>query len=437
MTRRFARCLDDRTELCLALLGVAITLAAYSPGAMSIDSAAQLTEARLLNFSDAHPPALALLWHAVEFVFPGPAGILVIQAALVWGGLYLIARRSTSLVLLVGLLPPVFSILGAIWKDIMMAGALLVAFGLAGRSRWFWVVLAFACLTRHNAIFAVPPALALHLGRRPLAIVIATVLLEGFAMTSSRLLTDRPGYPSQILALFDVSGIASIVGEEPVLPSCFRKAPGSVRESYDSGSVGSLIAADAPLTYCYSASEVEVLLSTWVHAIRTHPSAYLEHRRRVAAGLLGFSSTPGDYLMVETNFPPEFFPHVEVARRKNALDAWFRSLEPLGVFRPWPYALIALACLVAALVRQQPQAAALAASGLCYEAALLLLAPSIDYRYSHWLIVSALVAGASLAVDTRRSSSWLAVDDVVPTSDRARSPSQAAAATADTISQHE
>jgi hypothetical protein len=40
--------------------------------------------------------------------------------------------------------------------------------------------------------------------------------------------TNRPSHPIQFVALFDAAQIAAMVGEEPVLPSCFRKAEGSV-----------------------------------------------------------------------------------------------------------------------------------------------------------------------------------------------------------------
>ncbi|MBY0279288.1 hypothetical protein K2Z84_28470 [Candidatus Binatia bacterium] len=385
-------------HLVCALAGAAATVWTYYPGAMSIDSAAQLTEARSLSFSDAHPPFLALLWGVTDRVIPGPGGLLVTQTAVFWYGLYLIARRFTPLVFVVALMPPVFSILGALWKDIMMAGALLVAFGFSSRSKLFWVAIVIACLTRHNAIIAALPLIALHFGWRPLATALASVVLVLLVVASNRVLTERRGYPAQIIALFDLSGIAWVVGEEPDLPPCFRKSNGSVRDSYDPRSVGYLTAKDAPLTYCYSSSDVDDLLLRWWEVVRNRPLAYLRHRARVGFEFLGVHRTPSDYLMVSTNFPPEFFPRLEVDRLQSPkLDRWFRSIETRGVFRPWPYLVVGMLGLALAWFHREWGCVALAASGIAYEAALLLVAPSSDYRYSHWMVTSALVAAVCLA----------------------------------------
>jgi hypothetical protein len=72
-------------------------------------------------------------------------------------------------------------------------------------------------------------------------------------------------------------------------------------------------------------------------------------------------------------------------------------------YRPWVW-LLANLLLLAALPVLAPRRVALVAlggSGLAYELALFFLAPSADYRYSHWLVMSTWVLLAAVAVELR------------------------------------
>lgn len=157
----------------LLLLGL---LAVYHPGFMTNDSVAQLLEARSGVFSDWHPPFMSWLWRGVEFFVTGPFGMLLIQLSLVCGGSLLLIReipfpnpRHRLFAMAASVLwPPVFSILGAIWKDNLMLGFAIVALALAARihrfdastpasariATWIGVVacLIAVCAIRHNGV---------------------------------------------------------------------------------------------------------------------------------------------------------------------------------------------------------------------------------------------------------------------------------------------
>jgi hypothetical protein len=73
--------------------------------------------------------------------------------------------------------------------------------------------------------------------------------------------------------------------------------------------------------------------------------------------------------------------------------AWIaalRRIEGTLMFRPWAYLVIALALLP--LCRGNRIALALLVSGIAYEFSLLVVAPGVDYRYSHWMVVCAITA---------------------------------------------
>ena len=63
------------------------------------------------------------------------------------------------------------------------------------------------------------------------------------------------------------------------------------------------------------------------------------------------------------------------------------------LFRPVLYLVLAIVALV--LARRQRLLRNLVISGLVYELALFILAPTNDYRLSHWLVVTSVIAFSS------------------------------------------
>ena len=138
----------------------------------------KLEQARSLAFSDHHPMLMSLLWRYLA-CGEGPLGMLVLISALYWAGLAAIFGSLRwplwlrALVLpLVGFYPPVFCIVGAIWKDSLMQATLLAALGcfLAYERRRRRALLTFGLLltafglsVRHNGIAAAWPLLMLPL----------------------------------------------------------------------------------------------------------------------------------------------------------------------------------------------------------------------------------------------------------------------------------
>ncbi len=77
------------------------------------------------------------------------------------------------------------------------------------------------------------------------------------------------------------------------------------------------------------------------------------------------------------------------SRLQRALQAGMRGLGTSVLFRPALYLALALVLLGLSLRRRE--ARALLLSALANEAALFVLAPTIDYRYSIWLVVATLL----------------------------------------------
>lgn len=404
----------DATLVALVALGAASGwLVLFFPGLMSPDSASQLVEARRGVLSDWHPPIIPVLWAAFERVVAGPFGMLLLQTAAFWTGLALLARRlaagtaaKVAFLLLVGFAPPIVAIAGAIWKDVLLAAVMVLAFGLAGRHRTFWLAALLATLARHNAILAVAGAVLLHFwtGGPSLAglarALLATVALFAAAHGVNLALAQQRNHTVQVTALFDVVGIAATTRALPELPPCFQHDPPAdlerVLAAYDPRSTVDLVTTGAELHYCFDGDAVAQLVRTWRDEIVAHPGAYLTHRLKVAGHLFGIHDTPGSYLMTRAAYDRASFPELEPPPSQTPQQAWLEllvvALTPYGVFRPWIYALLALAAGAVAAWRRSWSPCCIALSGLAYEAGLIVVAPAEDYRYSLWMIVAGLIA---------------------------------------------
>ena len=185
----------------LALAGAAFVVEASYPGYLYPDSVDQLGQAASGRFDDWHAPFMALLWRGLLLVAPGPVGPLLLQCALIWGGLaalaMLLAPRlgwPSLLPLGVPLLPGSFNYLGNIHVDALLVGWLLASLPCilaadreavrTGRRRAARIganaLLLCAGLTRPNAIPCLIPLLLLanrRLGRRRMALATAGMLL--------------------------------------------------------------------------------------------------------------------------------------------------------------------------------------------------------------------------------------------------------------------
>jgi hypothetical protein len=121
-----------------------------------------------------------------------------------------------------------------------------------------------------------------------------------------------------------------------------------------------------------------------------HPGAYLKHRGATFLDTLGvtyraYSAVP-PRMMKYPGFLTQLGLSVEQRTYQQSWTSAYRTLwRRTPLFRQWIYFALALVLLVVA--RKDRASVALLASGLVPELSLFFLAPSPDYRYSHWMIV--------------------------------------------------
>lgn len=433
-----------------ALLGFALNLLVMYPGMMMWDSIDQLLQARSESLNDWHPPVMSLLWRWLDHVAAGPFPMLAVQLALLWAGGWLVVRAAgartatarIAVLWLALLIPPVACVMGFIVKDALLAGVLLFAFGLVPvlqmwrvggpRGRFAAGVALLACCLvlaatlRYNAIGAVwiTTAFAIHsLAGRPLRLVhslglglVAAVVFAGLATQINALLTDQPEHPWSSVAAYDIAGVARGTGSVDFiaaddLATLAGDRPGGEwtlarleqgRQDWNHMLAAGLHVEPSP-----------TLKRVWRQAILRYPTAYLAHRLESFAANLRFG---GEAISQCVRFEPLTDFRGRDPQGVAALLRHDYALSPLQcglrdvidwlsrrtcLFWPGVYLAVGAGIVLWSLrdvARGTPLPFFLAASGLAQESTLMVLAPAVNYRYSHWLVTSAWLSFLLVAV---------------------------------------
>ena len=450
-------------KLCIiCLAGFAVSVTINYPGFMSYDSVQQLLEARAGVYSDVHPPLIALMWHFTDKIIPGPFGMLLLETALIWCGTFLIAFYWFSdghpafalMPCIFVFYPPIFGISGVIWKDIFMWAFFMLAIGVAGaikpgsaavagyRSIAKFVLgslfLLLATLSRHNALLAVIPLIALGTVQTTLGAarsgrffagvsviggLLFAIILFGATLVNNAL-TSYKTTPWPRIALFDIGGIISGLSDPDEQKTIYERIPESLRGN---GSLRNLLLAYNPADWTMLvqienpafqfepftshkiyAKEVGVtvpdgnaLTHVWLQTIFRHPLAWLNHRVVVSRILLGHTHHIlwGSVFMIPNGFDhwvAEIYGrNPELNKFQNYVKSLLTQFSGYLFFRPWLYMTLSTFLILDCLIFPFAgcvQIALIALSGLTYEGGLFLFATSAEFRYSHYMIYTSVLA---------------------------------------------
>jgi len=407
-------------------------LVLWWPGVVEYDSVEQYRQVLSGVYLDWHPPIMARFWSVLHLLGRGAAPMFVVQIALYWLGLGLLAAalarsgrvRAGVAILVIGALPLFSGWQAAVLKDTQMLGALLAAIGLVG----WWrlsvrpmpmpaivavaLLLAYATLVRANAVFAIVP-LVVMLAPRPMrlwqrGLAIIAGVLAVLAMTPSinhGLLGAEETKVTRTLPIFDLAGMAHFSATaDGLLPAervlierrhCYQ--PYFWDPLGDDRRCGSIAQR---LDFV----PARTLVTLWLGSALCHPIAYLEHR------LAHLNST--DRLLVPLGRPDAAPPRrsepndLGLASPGSAASAIARAggwlaETPLG----WPIMWIVVAAtgLLIALGRPKSPlrdlALALAVSALTLEASFAVVSIASDLRYHLWPMMAAALMTVLLVAE--------------------------------------
>ena len=409
-----------------ALLGLAfaLPLAAYWPGVMTWDAVREYGMALRDPIDDWHPPVMIWLWRQLLHVGLGPGPMLLLQLALYVTGWGLVARsawasgsRWGALALAACSLFPIALVLeGAVLKDCLMAGALLVALGLVAQPRATLpdrlaacVLLIFAATLRYNAVFACLPLVIAALPARwratkvrlASAVFGSAVILASAAPVANRLIGARPSGVDYSQILFDLGGITWFSGTDAFPPVAGVADPTLVNRSCYHPALWDSYAwwTDAPCPIGWNnvpawfSARRKSPVAWWLSAIVHHPIAYVDHRMRhfaVNSGLVA-AARPDPVLPPRPDANPYGFDIApNLLRSKLQAAATAIHWSPFG--RPISWIAASAAILAVTRKRVSPLAGMAASSSLLFGLSYAVISVASDLRYHLWTALGALIA---------------------------------------------
>lgn len=423
------------------LLAVAMVAAGW-PGLAQYDSVEQFQQVLSGRYDDWHPPAMARTWSLLHVLGGGAGPMMVLQIALYWLGLGLLAGglaridrpRAAASVMAIGALPGFAIWLWDVLKDVQMVAAIVAAVGIVGwwrlhgaRMPWAAVaitilLLGYATLVRANALFATVPLAVMLLPRGgwPTRLILALVGMVVVVMLTP--LIDAGPFdaaPSDVRTtepLFDLTAIAVRTGDadatgiDPAGIAALRR--GRCVKTYFWDKLGDGPCADA--IEDLASRPVGAMYLQLANAAIRHPAAYAEHR------LAHLNMTQrwlvGRGLM--DNWPPSRSqPNAQGLDDPGPVASWWIVTTAALADTPpvWPivWLTVALAGLVEALGRPHAPARdlalALLVSAVALEASFAAISIAADLRYHLWPMIAAALGFVLLWSEARPSRRVLQV----------------------------
>lgn len=426
-----------------------LVTAAFYPGFFSADTVSQYRQAvGQLQLSDWHPPVFALVWRFFIKLFHLTGMMLLIQMALLWGGvmflsLTLYERTRSKLasiipVVFIGLSPFVLAIAGTLWKDVHLAVSLFFVASLntycftlkrvSPRLRYTVLVISallvvYAASVRHGvALMAVPMLMLVAYvnletkKQRLIYVVVAFVLSVIAPLCISAVSGAKRMHVETAVMLDDVLQLKNT--EEIERLKISEKSQEYVIEMKEectkrevSNNTWHACGLEAARFYQLLENDAASFRNEWIKAVISHPWAYTKYRfsnffKLVSPDLVYIWHGPGGAQLQEVPKPDNrgldlIEEHYVLALRDYGFG--FRPyfwiiLSVVGAWWAWRKREIYNIYLPIVLIY---------ASGLVFILQYLPTTIAFDYRYSYWLTISTLTAtillGAEWLVNRKRA----------------------------------
>lgn len=284
----------------------------YWPGFLSPDSKTQLSQAISGQYSDHHPPLMAIYWSLWLWWKQGPEPIFLTYQFLLFSSAFLFLKtlqhkKISWIIPFLPLIPHILFYSGAIWKDVGFAYTYLLAAILIFYTDYnqkklslltaavIWLLLFYGTGVKYQAIFVLP-IIALWfsitllkqqntLKKLILCFVIWGSILGANSLLQTILLSDAgENHSWQKVKLYDLAGISLQLNQE-LFPEFVKQAPEyafkKVKKIYSPQRVDELLVGwgpEASLRQGEIKEHRDILWNTWFQEIKNHPLEYLTHR---------------------------------------------------------------------------------------------------------------------------------------------------------------
>ncbi len=415
-----------RLAAAILVIGSGAMLALNAPGQLSYDSLTQLADGRAGHYNSWHPPLMAFLLGVFDSLFSGTFLFLLFQSLLLLAGLLaLLALKprgwlSPVLALAMVLTPQWLLFQGAIWKDILFAGAAIAGFAAlawqAQRPRSGTLILAVGLLTlaaamRQNGIILLPvAALTMALtgpgrwkqGLALLGTGLALLLGIGLALASRTDGGDGAIAQVRLAQSYDLAGaLARRPDLSLPLPAELDRLMHTRGAPLYTPLQNDPFAADQPLNVARSEAQPGVISGAWMALVTKHPLLYLSVRWDDFVAVVTTPDTQiCHFVTAGVANAPDLLKQLGLSVRNNARDRALRNYSRLffatPVYAHLAWGLLAVVLLVVLLRRREPSdkvVAGLLAGALLFALTFFFISIACDYRYLVFLDFAAM-AGA-------------------------------------------
>jgi hypothetical protein len=423
--------------LALVAIGYALTLYVFYPGVVTYDTKYIYLATKVAQPGDWQSPVMVAIWKLIDPLAPGAASMFLLIISIYWAAFLLlalsIAQRSLPvaiLLLIATALPPAFTMVGIIWRDILFAVVWLLAVVLAWcvRDRTTNVripvqIVALACaalgmLLRPNALFAVPILAAYILWPaafrfKRFALAYLPLAVAAYALVPLiyyGALNAKKENPLHSVFVFDLGGISHFAKENAYPVTFTPEQTALLINGCYQPTLWDIYWNREPCRFVMAKLEGDAkifgtpaLSSAWLRAIAAHPLAYLQHR---TAFMRTFLFADNLTLWTHDVEDPRLYLFTDRPGFLT-LRAVDEALKRTPVMRAGTWLLIDLVILAFAWRRRETPDGAFAI-GACGSAAIYVLtffavgvAP--DFRYAYWAVLAALASTAVMLSPPRKA----------------------------------
>jgi hypothetical protein len=432
--------LNTRMILVQAAILGALTTFLFFPGLMSFDSIYQYRQViGDMPVQNYHPPIMVYAWQLGHGVL-GPGSLLVFHQFMYWTAIALIGISIHPawlirffVVLILGLLPPLWIHSATLWNDAAVMSSFLLAVAcslLLGKTGSRWVLLIgvvalfYGLSAKSTGLIAAIPLFFLlsdawfranttkpkSTRRRWLSVSVMASGLMVSAVVFSLLLGSMGVVKSTkwpTIALWDLAAV-SLAEHKVLIP----RAELNYKDELETETLARIHevfspAVNGPLVdvvNLFPAEETQKeLFHAWLALPQQYPASYLNHRVQVFGRLMGVSPFPVhlafEHRIIQNDFGLRLLN--KDSKSFNFAIKWVaRSVDTL-FYKSWFYLALLLAVLIYAVVGlvrantfNDRFLVYLGLSGLFYVLPLLIVAPAADFRYTLWMVASSAVMTA-------------------------------------------